>query len=49
MNPWPLTVPEFEEWAIRKKKPAFDYMLTYSPYDNIEQKLIQHTCKNLFQ
>jgi len=34
----PLTVPEFEEWGNPKEKPAFDYMLTYSPYDNIEAK-----------
>jgi oligopeptidase B len=34
----PLTVPEFEEWGNPKEKPAFDYMLTYSPYDNVEAK-----------
>ena len=34
----PLTVPEFEEWGNPKEKPAFDYMITYSPYDNIENK-----------
>src|SRR5438445_10564385 len=34
----PLTVSEFEEWGNPKQKPAFDYMITYSPYDNIEAK-----------
>jgi|HubBroStandDraft_6_1064221.scaffolds.fasta_scaffold05416_5 oligopeptidase B len=34
----PLTVGEFEEWGNPKEKLAFDYMLTYSPYDNIEAK-----------
>ena len=34
----PLTVPEFEEWGNPKKKAEFDYMITYSPYDNIEAK-----------
>jgi oligopeptidase B len=34
----PLTVGEFEEWGNPKEKPAFDYMMTYSPYDNIEGK-----------
>jgi oligopeptidase B len=34
----PLTVGEFEEWGNPKEKPAFDYMITYSPYDNIEAK-----------
>jgi oligopeptidase B len=34
----PLTVGEFEEWGNPKEKAAFDYMLTYSPYDNIEAK-----------
>jgi oligopeptidase B len=34
----PLTVTEFEEWGNPKEKPAFDYMISYSPYDNIEDK-----------
>ena len=34
----PLTVTEFEEWGNPKEKTAFDYMITYSPYDNIENK-----------
>src|SRR5579864_7000345 len=34
----PLTVPEFEEWGNPKDKTAFDYMISYSPYDNIENK-----------
>ena len=34
----PLTVGEFEEWGNPKEKPAFDYMITYSPYDNVEAK-----------
>jgi oligopeptidase B len=34
----PLTVAEFEEWGNPKEKAAFDYMITYSPYDNVENK-----------
>ena len=34
----PLTVGEFEEWGNPKEKAAFDYMITYSPYDNVETK-----------
>lgn len=34
----PLTVGEFEEWGNPKEKAAFDYMITYSPYDNIGAK-----------
>ena len=34
----PLTVPEFEEWGNPKEKAAFDYMISYSPYDNVEAK-----------
>ena len=34
----PLTVTEFEEWGNPKEKPAFDYMITYSPYDNVGPK-----------
>jgi oligopeptidase B len=34
----PLTVGEFEEWGNPKIKAEYDYMRTYSPYDNIEAK-----------
>jgi oligopeptidase B len=34
----PLTVTEYEEWGNPNQKPAFDYMLTYSPYDNVTAK-----------
>jgi oligopeptidase B len=34
----PLTVPEYEEWGNPNHKDAFDYMLTYSPYDNVKAK-----------
>jgi oligopeptidase B len=33
----PLTVPEYEEWGNPNQKPAYDYMLKYSPYDNLKQ------------
>lgn len=31
----PLTTAEYIEWGNPNEKPAFDYMLQYSPYDNI--------------
>jgi oligopeptidase B len=34
----PLTVGEFEEWGNPKEKAAFEYMISYSPYDNIAAK-----------
>ena len=34
----PLTVAEYEEWGNPNQKPAFDYMRTYSPYDNVVAK-----------
>jgi oligopeptidase B len=34
----PLTVPEYEEWGNPNEKAAFEYMLSYSPYDNLEAK-----------
>ena len=34
----PLTVGEYLEWGNPNEKPAFDYMLSYSPYDNLEAK-----------
>ncbi len=34
----PLTTGEFDEWGNPKKKKYYDYMKSYSPYDNIEAK-----------
>jgi len=34
----PLTVPEFEEWGNPKLKADYDYMLSYSPYDQLARK-----------
>jgi oligopeptidase B len=31
----PLTTNEFDEWGNPKKQPWYDYMLSYSPYDNV--------------
>jgi oligopeptidase B len=31
----PLTVGEFEEWGNPKERAFYDYMLSYSPYDNV--------------
>jgi oligopeptidase B len=33
----PLTVGEYEEWGNPNEKPAYDYMLKYSPYDNLKK------------
>ena len=32
----PLTVPEYEEWGNPNEEDYFKYMLSYSPYDNIQ-------------
>ncbi|MEP6924359.1 MAG: S9 family peptidase [Pyrinomonadaceae bacterium] len=32
----PLTTSEFIEWGNPKEKAAFDYMIKYSPYDNVK-------------
>ncbi|HXI84560.1 MAG TPA: S9 family peptidase [Verrucomicrobiae bacterium] len=34
----PLTVGEFEEWGNPKIKKEYDYIRTYSPYDNIRRQ-----------
>jgi oligopeptidase B len=34
----PLTTGEFQEWGNPKEKEYYDYMLSYSPYDNVEAK-----------
>lgn len=34
----PLTTGEYEEWGNPNEEEYFNYMLSYSPYDNIEKK-----------
>ncbi len=34
----PLTVIEYDEWGNPNEKKFYDYMLSYSPYDNVEAK-----------
>ena len=34
----PLTVIEWEEWGDPRQKEYYDYMRSYSPYDNVEAK-----------
>ena len=34
----PLTVTEFEEWGNPKEKNYYDYIRSYSPYDNVASK-----------
>ena len=34
----PLTTGEYDEWGDPNHKEFYDYMLSYSPYDNVERK-----------
>jgi oligopeptidase B len=34
----PLTTNEYDEWGNPAQKPFYDYMLAYSPYDQVAQK-----------
>jgi oligopeptidase B len=34
----PLTTNEFDEWGNPKRKSYYDYMLSYSPYDNVKAR-----------
>ena len=34
----PLTTGEYDEWGDPNQKEFYDYMLSYSPYDNVERK-----------
>ena len=34
----PLTTNEYDEWGNPANKESYDYMKTYSPYDNVEKK-----------
>lgn len=38
----PLTTGEFDEWGNPKEKEYYDYMLSYSPYDNVAPKDYPH-------
>lgn len=38
----PLTTGEYEEWGNPNEKKYFDYMLSYSPYDQVEAKNYPH-------
>lgn len=38
----PLTTIEYEEWGNPNEKKAFEYMLSYSPYDNVKSQDYPH-------
>ena len=38
----PLTTGEYDEWGDPNEKEYYDYMLSYSPYDNLEAKGYPH-------
>lgn len=35
----PLTTGEYDEWGNPNKKEYYDYMLSYSPYDNVKEQV----------
>ncbi|NRD71978.1 S9 family peptidase [Shewanella sp. VB17] len=38
----PLTTNEYDEWGNPNKKAYFDYMLSYSPYDQVKRQAYPH-------
>jgi oligopeptidase B len=38
----PLTTGEFDEWGNPNDKVYYDYMLSYSPYDNVSEQVYPH-------
>ncbi|MCU0450158.1 MAG: S9 family peptidase [Bernardetiaceae bacterium] len=38
----PLTTGEYDEWGNPNQKPDYDYMLSYSPYDNVARQAYPH-------
>ena len=38
----PLTTGEFDEWGNPKNKDSYEYMLSYSPYDNVKKHDYPH-------
>ena len=43
----PLTVPEYEQWGNPNEEKYYNYIYSYSPYDNIKQpKLSKYNCNS---
>ena len=38
----PLTTGEYDEWGDPRQRPYHDYILSYSPYDNVQPKAYPH-------
>jgi oligopeptidase B len=38
----PLTTGEYDEWGDPNQKSYYDYIVSYSPYDNVEAKAYPH-------
>ncbi len=38
----PLTTGEYDEWGNPNEKASYDYMLSYSPYDNVKAQAYPH-------
>lgn len=38
----PLTTVEYDEWGNPENKEYYDYMLSYSPYDNVKAQIYPH-------
>lgn len=38
----PLTTSEYDEWGNPNERPFYDYMLSYSPYDNVRAQNYPH-------
>ena len=44
----PLTTNEYDEWGNPNEKTYFDYMLSYSPYDNVTEQEYPHVSDDGF-
>ena len=42
----PLTTNEFDEWGNPKDKVYYDYMLSYSPYDNVAAQVLSRDARD---
>ena len=38
----PLTTGEFDEWGDPREREYYEYMLSYSPYDNVSEQVYPH-------
>ncbi len=42
----PLTTNEYDEWGNPRERKYYDYMLSYSPYDNVAREVVSGNARH---